>query len=323
MRIKIWGARGSIPTPLTTPEYRERLREVLERSRGVNITDPGAVERFIDRLPAYLNTVVSGNTTCIEVRANDSLFILDMGSGIRALGRELMQEAFGSGAGEAHILISHTHWDHIEGFPFFIPAFRPGNKLHFHTPFEDMEDRLRHVMHAPTFFPVDLDYPQAARTFDLIRPGKTHEIGGAEVELMPLKHPGGAFAYKIRCGGKTMVYATDGEYPSADQADTAIYEAFYRDADVLIFDAMYTYEDTVNAKIDWGHSTAKIGAELAWRAGVKRLVLTHHDPEASAQKLWAKIDDADQHIRFRNNRDKSDQRFVQVFLAYEGLTLEL
>lgn len=322
MRIQIWGARGSIPTPMTTEQLRERLKQVLERSKGINLDDPLAIERHIERLPPSLNRIVSGNTSCVEVRVNGALFILDMGSGVRLLGKKLMGEAFGRGQGEAHILISHTHYDHVEGFPFFTPAYIAGNHLHFHTPYPDMEDRLRQLMRHP-FFPVDLDYPQATRTFSVLAPDKTSTIAGVEVDILELDHPGRSFAYRLRYDGKTLVYANDGEYANMDHEHTAAYEDFYRNADALIFDAMYTYEDAVTSKVDWGHSTAKAGAELAWRAGVKRLILTHHDPDAGPTELWGKIQDADHHLRYRATRQHQNAQPVEVLLAYEGLVLEI
>src|SRR5574341_767857 len=268
MKLRIWGARGSIPAPLLTADYQKHLKEVLTHSRGIDLNDPGALDHFIERLPPHLRMLSSSNTTCFEIRANDALFILDMGSGIRLLGRALMQHGFGEGEGQANILMSHTHWDHLEGFPFFVPAYIPGNKFHFYTPFDDMEWRLRQLMRPP-FFPVDLDYPQASRYFNRLIPGQVHEIDGVQVELIEMNHPGKSYTYKLTYNNKRIVFATDAEYHSLDHESTALYEAFYRNADVLIFDAMYTFEDAVTSKVDWGHSTAKFGAELARRAGVK------------------------------------------------------
>ncbi len=323
MKIRIWGARGSIPAPMTTAELRERLRETLQRSQGVNLSDPAALNRFIERLPPSLNTIVSGNTTCVELRINNRLFILDMGSGIRMLGKELMQTEFSRGVGIAHLFMSHTHWDHVEGFPFFTPAYVSGNILHFHSPFPDLEWRLRQVMRHP-FFPVDLDYPQAVRTYHVLESGQKHEIEGVTVEILELHHPGGSFAYRFTFNNKIFVYATDGEYQNMEHEHTAPYEAFFKDADVLIFDAQYDFTEAITNKADWGHSTPKIGAELAWRAGVKRLVLTHHDPDSHAQHLWNKVDDADHHLRYRASRSGNGHtQPVEVLLAHEGLTIEI
>lgn len=323
MRVKVWGARGSIPTPMSSQELRDRLRLALEQSKGLDLEDPIAIERYLDRLSPNINQVVSGNTSCYEVRVDDQVLILDMGSGIRLLGKQLMGEAFGRGAGEAHIFISHTHYDHVEGFPFFVPAFIPGNHLIFYSPFPDLEDRMRQLMRHP-FFPIDLDYPQAKRTFVTLDPAQTHEIKGVQVRLCELHHPGGAVAYRFEAQQKALVYATDGEYLDMSMEATQKYIDFFRHADALIFDAMYSYEEAVTNKMDWGHSTAKSGAELAWRAEVKRLILHHHDPISSDKELWDKLVDAAHHVRFRAMRTGDNvPQPVEVILAHEGLSLLL
>ncbi|MFP4321304.1 MAG: MBL fold metallo-hydrolase [Anaerolineales bacterium] len=322
MKLTVWGARGSLPTPLTSSLYQERLREVLKRARDTNLHDPIAIDRFIERLPDHLATIVGGETTCYELQDGARRFILDMGSGVRRLGLHMLQDGFADGNGTAHIFFSHTHYDHVEGFPFFAPQFVPGNHFIFHSPYPDLEDRLRALMHHP-FFPVDFDYPLATREFHLLEAGRIYDIDSAQVEIMPQNHPGGSYAYSITLGGKKIVYGGDAEYPNMEPEATKDYEHFIANAEVLIFDTMYTYEDVVTNKVDWGHSNARIGAELAWRAGVKRLLLSHHDPIASDHELWAKINDADQHLRYRANRAGADALPVQVSLAYEALTLEL
>jgi phosphoribosyl 1,2-cyclic phosphodiesterase/DNA-binding SARP family transcriptional activator len=304
---------------MTTAELREILRQVVTRSKGIHLDDPVAIERYIERLPASLNSVVGGNTSCVEVRTGGRVFIFDLGSGARLLGKELLAQ----GLYDYHIFFSHTHYDHIEGFPFFAPAFHPKATLHFHSPFPDLEDRLRALLQ-PAFFPVDLDYMQARRIFHIFPPQSLYEVGPVKVEAFPLNHPGGCFAYKLIHAGKTFIYASDGEYPNMEAEATAEIEQFFQDADMLIFDAMYTYADSITNKSDWGHSTPKIGAELAWRAGVKKLVLTHHDPLDGASALAQKVDDADQHLRYRAARQGSNSRPpVEIILAEEGLTLNI
>jgi phosphoribosyl 1,2-cyclic phosphodiesterase len=306
---------------MTTAELRQRLKTALTQSQGIDLSDPAAIERHIERLPTHVNTVISGNTSCVELRVNDQRFILDMGSGLKLLGEAMMQERF---TGQMHIFMSHLHLDHIEGYPFFVPAFIPGNHLHFYSPRDGLEKHLRAFMDAP-YFPVDLDYQAAQKSFHTLDIEEELTIAGVSVRLLELDHPGKAYAYRFSFGGKTLVYASDGEYPNMDHDHTAKYEDFFRDADVLIFDAMYTYEDAVTSKMHWGHSTARAGAELAWRAGVKQLILTHHDPLSPAQELWARMTDAEHHLRYRMARDglTSEAPPVRVMLAYEGLTLEL
>ncbi|MBX3066954.1 MAG: MBL fold metallo-hydrolase, partial [Anaerolineae bacterium] len=178
MKVKFWGARGSIPTPMTEGELRDKIKESLMGAVGVDLTNADEVERYIERLPPYIVKIGGGNTTCVELRAGDAIFILDLGSGARSLGNELIREAISKGGtGEAHIFMSHTHWDHIQGFPFFGAAFFPGFKLHFHSPYPDLELRLEDQQRE-VFFPVALNYMRASRSWEVLDPAETVEIAG-------------------------------------------------------------------------------------------------------------------------------------------------
>lgn len=323
MHVKFWGARGSIPTPMSEAELRDKIKAALFGSVGVDLTDRDAVERYVERLPPDVCTIGGGNTSCIEVRAGDALFILDCGSGMRPLGNELLQEEFGKGRGEAHILMTHTHWDHILGFPFFNPAYIPGNKLHFYSPYPDLEMRFQDQQRE-NYYPVPLEYMRATRTWTILDPAEVTEIAGVKVALTKLSHPGGAYAYRLAYGDKILVYATDGEYQRMDEEYTRRYVDFFRNADLLIFDAQFSFAQVIDEKRDWGHSTPIMGAELAFRADVKRLALTHHDPLATDESLWHAVSDAHFHLvyRARSTGGKLDH-LADVLLAREGLTLEL
>lgn len=323
MRVRFWGARGSIPTPMSEAELQEKIRAALLGAVGVDLTSPEAVDRYVERLLPSICSTAGGNTACIEVRAGDKLLILDCGSGIRLLGQQLLKESFGKGQGEAHILLTHTHWDHIQGFPFFNPSYIPGNVLRFYSPYPDMqmrfEDQQREI-----YFPVPIDYMRSTRTWQVLDPTQTIEIAGVQVQMMLLSHPGGAYAYRLTHGGKIFVYATDGEYHRMDKDSTARYVEFFRNADALVFDAQYSFEQAIDEKRDWGHSTPKMGAELAFRAGVKRLVLFHHDPLATDERLWAAVDEAYHHLVFRaRGTNQSGDQLTQVELGREGLVLDL
>jgi phosphoribosyl 1,2-cyclic phosphodiesterase len=321
MRVRFWGARGGIPAPMGEAELRDKLRAALLGAVGVDLTDRAAVDQYVEHLPRQVSSAAGGNTTCFEVRAGDALFIIDCGSGLRLLGQELMAGAFGRGEGEAHVLITHTHWDHIQGMPFFSPAYVPGNRFHFHSPFPELrmrfEDQQREI-----YFPVPLDYMRATRTWEILDPQETVEIAGVSVQMILLSHPGGAYAYRLTHEGRTIVCATDGEYHRMDADSTARYVEFFRDADLLIFDAQYSFEQAIDEKRDWGHSTPKMGAELAYRAGVKRLALTHHDPLATDDRLWDAVAEAYNHLAFRNRGD-SNAVETEVILAQEGLLVEV
>jgi phosphoribosyl 1,2-cyclic phosphodiesterase len=274
-------------------------------------------------MPPYITGIGGGNTTCVEIRAGEAVFILDAGSGIRELGNSLVREAFGKGKGEAHLFFSHTHWDHIQGLPFFTPAFIPGNQLHFHSPYPDLEQRLEDQQRE-VFFPVPLSYMRANRSFEVLDPNASYTIAGVKVQLKLLYHPGGAYAYRFTHNDTVVVYATDGEYQRMDQEATQPFVEFFRGADLLIFDAQYSFEQAIDEKRDWGHSTPKMGAELAYRAGVKRLALTHHDPLVKDERLWKAVEEAYSLLIYRSrNNNQNIENLTQVMLAREGLEIEL
>jgi phosphoribosyl 1,2-cyclic phosphodiesterase len=241
MEITFWGVRGSIASP--GPE----------------------------------TVGVGGNTSCVEVRCGSSRVILDAGTGVRKLGDALLRE----GPVEATVLLSHLHWDHIQGLPFFVPAYLPGSKLEIVGSAHgagSLRDALATQMAAPSF-PVRLDELGAQIALREARPGEAFDVGEAHVKIARLNHPGGALAYRVEHEGRCLVYATDTEhYACVDPALRALADG----ADVLIYDAQYTPEeyrgDGGRSRVGWGHSTYVAGAELARACGARKLVLFHHDP---------------------------------------------
>ncbi len=239
MKVKFWGTRGSIPVP-----------------------EPDCMK-------------YGGDTSCVEVRCGELLLILDAGTGIRKLGVHLMQDpAF---KGEGHILISHSHWDHIQGFPFFRPAFVSGNTFHIYGAFKAdnrLEDSLRGQM-GSIYFPIEMsELPSSFHFIELIE--QDFFIGDVKITSRALNHPGGCFGYRINDGRNVLVYATDTE-PQENGDDSKLVE-LARNADLLIYDSQFTPEEYGSGKKGWGHSTWRDAVQLAQKAQVKRLVLFHHDP---------------------------------------------
>ena len=145
MRVRLWGTRGSIPSPTTSKAIEGKVRTALSLAaeQSVDLTNPYALNAFVEGLPFAVRGTAGGDTACIEVRSADNLLILDCGSGMRRLGVDLMQQEFGRGKGVAHIFLSHTHWDHIMGWPFFTPGYVPGNKIFIYGVPSDIEQRFR------------------------------------------------------------------------------------------------------------------------------------------------------------------------------------
>jgi len=316
MVIKFWGTRGSIPTSISLDSVKQKIQQALEGAAGLDLTDPAVIKRYLGRLPFSVQGTVGGNTSCVEVRSGDQLLILDAGSGIRLLGIDMMQRGYGKGNQQADILMTHTHWDHILGFPFFQPAFIPGNQFTFHSPFADLADRLARQQD-DIFFPIPITYMSAELNFNQIKPEEWIQIGKFRVYPMRTSHPGETYAYRIEDGQSCLVYATDSEYKRVDPESTKRFVEFFRHADMLIFDAQYSLTEALD-KPDWGHSTAMMGAEFARRAQVKRLALFHHDPTSSDEKIWKAKEQADSYLL-----SHPDRHNCEVMVAYEGLSVEI
>jgi phosphoribosyl 1,2-cyclic phosphodiesterase len=319
MRVRFWGVRGSTPAPLSRTDLRHRLRAALVGAAGLNLSDPAVVETYLTHLPAAVGDLIGGHTTCLSVEAGDELIILDAGSGMRALGQALMQRPdFAAGRGIAHILLTHGHWDHLQGYPFFAPAYIPGNQLFFYAVNADPTLYLRHQMTAPTYFPVAFDEQAATVHGRALREDATLQIGDVRITSLSLYHPGTAYAFRIEHSGKALVFASDAEYRSLAEAGLRRYLAFYAGADVLVFDAQYGLRETFLQRADWGHSSAIIGVDLAERAGIRRLVLVHHDPNAADADILEAAAAAREYALVNDLCPNTD-----VLVGREGLELQL
>jgi anti-anti-sigma factor len=353
MKVTIWGARGSVPAPLTPAAVREKivsallsigdiekgeLREelistILEAphlsvdtsTQALNLELEEAyekaqrkrrqlIEHYLEGLSPLAGSTAGGNTPCVEIRSDDDLFIIDAGSGIRELGLELMKGPWGRGDGVIHLFFSHPHWDHIQGFPFFRPAFIPGNKIFIYS-VHDMETVLR-SQQSEINFPVSVDYMQASLTFKRIEPGEVCKFDDLSIRTIANHHPGKAYGYRFEKGNKVFVYASDASYP--DDTDLRPYLNFFDEADLLIFDAQFTQRES-DEKEDWGHSSSFMGVEMAQQAKVKTMLLYHHDPRYSDRDLEKILETT---LKFQQNQYPAEIP-VNVMIAQEGQTFDL
>ena len=252
--------------------------------------------------PGLATAHVGGNTSCVEVRAGDTRIVLDAGSGLRALGDTLITR----GPTETTILLSHLHWDHIQGLPFFVPLFVPGNRIKIVSGpngIMPLHEALRRQMSAP-FFPVAFDELGADVVAREVRASSTFHVGPVRVHAVKLNHPDPVYGYRLEHGGRSIVYATDTEHFAC--VDPAL-RRLAAGADVLVYDAQYTPEE-YPGKVGWGHSTWTAGVELARAAGVGQLVLFHHDPRRSDAQV-AEIE------------ARAQAQFPSTIAAREGMVL--
>lgn len=256
--------------------------------------------------PGEATRRIGGNTSCVEVRSGNTSLLFDAGTGLRACGDALMREP----ARDLHLLLSHLHWDHIQGFPFFVPAYVPGTTLVVHGPCEPevLRETLETQMRAPNF-PVRFADLRSHVALWGTSPGVTKHLGPFDVRAAALNHPGGVFAYRVASSDGVVVYSTDHEHGT--DADERLVE-LAAGADILIYDAMYTPEEyrgeTGPSRVGWGHSTYEEAARVARAAGVKQLVLFHHDPSRTDDQVDALV-------------ERARARFPNTVAAREGLRL--
>jgi len=272
--VQFWGVRGSIPAP------------------GAETVRYG------------------GNTSCLEMRVAGKQLIFDGGTGLRVLGKHLLK----SMPVEAYMFFTHSHWDHIQGFPFFVPAFIRGNCFHIYGAIApngaSMKQRLSDQMLHPNF-PVPIQVMQSDLKFYDLTPGDQVALDDITIETGSLNHPNTAIGYRVTWQGRTVVYASDTEH-FPDRLDENLLH-LARNADLLIYDACYTddeYYDVKAPKVGWGHSTWEAGIALAEAAGVKKIAMFHHDPNHDDDFLDGVA-------------TQVEQRFPGSFLAREGMIVKI
>ena len=279
MLIKFWGVHGSLPRPgPSTLKY-------------------------------------GGNTACVEVRCGSTLVIFDAGTGIRELGEDIVRRRKNTSSNDrlcGHIFFSHLHWDHVQGFPFFAPAFMSGAEFHLYGGNElnsTIYRLMREQMDFPNF-PVRLNDLSATIKFHDLDPGERIAIDELAIKTERLNHPGGSFGYRLEACDKVLIYASDTEHEEGIHKKML---ELARGADVLIYDSMFTPEQYLGLEDEicrqsWGHSTWEAAVELAQAAEVGRLVLFHH---GNSDEIVAEME------------QKAREKFPRTIAAYEGLEIEL
>lgn len=292
--LRFWGTRGSIPSPKTPAALRERLRETVRGFREEIMSDPkrlqsdGFVDSFLSQIPNWLSSGYGGDTSCVQVEGAPQPMIIDAGSGIRRLGEELMRGPCGQGKGTVHLFFTHFHWDHIIGLPFFTPVFIRGNDIHVYAVQDDVETCVRQVFQRP-FFPVAYEELGAKFHFHKLTPRKPFMLQGFTWTPYQLDHPDPCWGFRVECetkaGKKSYAHCVDTEATRVSPVDLGEDIHLYRDADLCYFDAQYTAPEILT-HLNWGHSAAPIGIEMALREGIREILFAHHDPAASDEKIF-------------------------------------
>jgi len=312
--VRFWGTRGSLPTALDSAAFHERIMEV---SRRVRATPGESVESLVNALPFHLRGTYGGETSCVEIEsAHPEYAVCDMGSGARRLALDCLAK-HGPGAPQVYnVFQSHVHWDHIMGFPFFVPAYIPGNIVRIHGCHAELEAAYRGQQSSPCF-PVHFDALASTTEFVTLEPDRRYDIGGLTVTPFRQVHSDDSYGYRFERNGYTVVYSTDSEHKLDDHAHLDYIVSNFKDANIVVFDSMYSLADATSLKEDWGHSSNMVAVELCHQANVQELCLFHHEPIYSD----AQIDTVLEETRRYEEIARGDARALTVTASYDGLRI--
>lgn len=311
MKIKFWGVRGSLPTPVTPQQIQSKIMAVVQRITADDIKSEDSRAKFVANLPEWIFGTAGGNTPCIEVKSQEEEFIFDCGTGIRVLGKSnnLPKNK------QYNVFFSHFHYDHIQGLPFFDAAYDPQSVFDVYTPFENTKEILANQMNEP-YYPVPFETFTKNFNFHSINPGVSFNIGKTKVVCCKMSHPGSSFSYALIENGKKFVYATDIELKTNDFEKNPDSEAVFQDADCIVLDSQYTVEEAYR-KQNWGHSAFCYAVDFAVFWNIKKLYLFHHEPTYDDKKLNAILQSARWYAQYIEHSD------IQIELAKEGLEINL
>ena len=308
MDVRFWGVRGSIPTPLTAQQVMTKIEAVVQRISPNDLSSLDARQRFLASLPASIYGTVGGNSACVEMKdSKDNVFLLDAGSGIREFSKKGEQPANNT----YHIFLSHYHWDHIQGLPFFDSAYHKDCNLIIYSASPDAEEILSKQMDFP-YFPIQYeDGFKSNITFKCIPVDEPFTVGNCRITAKKMSHPGSSYSYSFEENGRKLIYATDVELSEKELLNTDSNVNFFSNADSIIIDTQYTVEEAFN-KENWGHSDFSYAIDFAKHWNMKNIYLFHHEPTYDDKKLFSILQSAQWYSQYVLNTD------IKIYLAQEG-----
>jgi phosphoribosyl 1,2-cyclic phosphodiesterase len=318
--IKFWGVRGSLPAPAAPADIATRVRQALEGFFDAGYDAREHIDTYLASLPVERLGGFGGNTVSCEIFTDAASVIVDGGSGIRRKGYELMAGPCGTGTGEIHILMTHLHWDHVIGLPFFVPLFMDGNTINIYSVQPETEETMRTLFRKPNF-PVAYDALPSTIVYHRLEPRTSHTIGDITFTPYRLDHPDPCWGYRFEHGGRALAYCVDTECTRATADTMGADRPLYRNAHTMIFDAQYTLYEAIE-KVNWGHAAATLGLDVALREKIGKVVFMHHDPAAADEDIARAIRQTEDYLHYaRKGIRTADGKAVHVdwLFAREGM----
>lgn len=322
LSIQFWGVRGSIPSAPNPIVWKSHigaiLTEYIDSFAKTKISVPDFLhQKAVPQLAGY-----GAATTCVEVVSERSRLIIDGGSGIRSLSEQIMRGNHGTMKGPHHILMTHFHWDHVIGLPFFSPHFVPGAEIHYYAVQNELPDLIRGIFQKP-YFPVPYDRLPSKIHFHILEPRVKFAIADMEITPYKLDHPDPCWGYRISSGGKSYAHCVDTEGTRVSAEDLGADLPLYQNVDLMYFDAQYTLPELAE-KANWGHSAAQVGLDIAMREKIKYVLFAHHDPGASLDDVNNLKQQTTEYYQWLESQQRGGARHhVNWDFAYEGMVVEV
>lgn len=316
MKVHFWGTRGSLPASVNEGTVKAKITKAVKASQGHILKDDSAINEFVDSLPFSIRGCFGTNTSCMEIIGGDDYILCDAGTGLRDFGNYVMQQGTQK-QHTFHIFLSHPHWDHIQGFPFFVPAYIPHNVINIYGCHDYLEASFVTQQDFKNF-PVPLKSMGSNIQFITLEPGKIYTIAGFTVKAFQQKHPGHSYGYRFEKDGKTIVYSTDAEHKQDVEDIHYPFLNFFRNADLLIFDAQYSFSEYALSKEDWGHSNNLNAVELSVRSGVRHLLMYHNEPTMDDVKLEEFLEKTRRYLTLY-----AESYPLRIDIAYDGMEVEV
>ncbi|MBC7741637.1 MAG: MBL fold metallo-hydrolase [Bdellovibrionaceae bacterium] len=316
MKVQFWGVRGSLPSSLDTYGWVGHFEKLMKQFFDSGFNSKSDINEFIKQNPPAAIGGFGAATTCVQVSDGPHTLIVDGGSGLKHLSDQLEKLGRISLHNEFHILMTHFHFDHILGLPFFAPHFIKGKKIHYYSVQPETEQIVRNLFKKP-IFPVGFESLSADIQFHTLQPYKKTAINGFEVTAYKMDHPDPSYGFRIEKNNKVYAHAVDHEALRLTREQLGADAGLFEKADLLYFDAQYEEADMALKK-GWGHGTCDRGFQVAATFGVQQILFAHHDPAFSIEDSW-------------NHKKKAEASFQQHFsknklkwdFAFEGLIVEV
>jgi phosphoribosyl 1,2-cyclic phosphodiesterase len=317
MQVKFWGVRGSLPQSNETLEWVNHFKRLMSQFFEAGYSKSTEIDLFTSAKPAAEIGGYGSATTCVQVSASHGNLIIDGGSGLKKYNDDLAQNGFGQT--EHHILMTHFHFDHTMGIPYFIPHFLKGHTIHYYSPDVNCEKYVKSLFQKPTF-PVPFELLSAKIIFHHIKPYEKHQIQNFTVQAFSTDHSDACFGFKVTSSeGKTYSHAVDNEIIRKSVDELKEDAGLYQNTNFLYIDAQYSEADMIDKK-GWGHGTSQRAFEICRHFNIEQVLLGHHDPSSDLshmQKL------SDQAVKYFENNPLPESVKLKWAYAFDGITIQL